>query len=151
MEILNKNWLTQDPFDYELKRYKLLGAIKRIQAMIEAGHLYSSLLEVESHLDDLYKLKHGKDAIDDRLKVLKGINLDTMSLEYEYPKDAEPIMMLYQLCDIAIEYFEEIFKFYFQNNHKPAETNHHPSHVCQSRLSYFQPCGRLFLLHLSCL
>ena len=110
MEILNKNWLTQDPFDYELKRYKLLGAIKRIQAMIEAGHLYSSLLEVESHLDDLYKLKHGKDAIDDRLKVLKGINLDTMSLEYEYPKDAEPIMMLYQLCDIAIEYFEEIFK-----------------------------------------
>lgn len=110
MEILNKNWLTEDPFDYELKRYKLLGAVKRIQAMIEAGHLHSSLLEIESHLDDLYKLKHGKDMIDDRLKVLKGINLDTMSLEYEYPKDAEPIVMLYQLCDIAIEYFEDMFK-----------------------------------------
>lgn len=110
MNILDKNWITSTPFDYELKRYKLLGAIKKLSAMVEAGYLYSSLLEVEAQLDDLYKLKHGKTNIDNSLRVLKGINLDTMSLDYEYPDDVDPISHIYQLCDIAITDFEDLFK-----------------------------------------
>lgn len=110
MDILNKNWLTETPFDYELKRYKLLAAVKKLTAAIEAGHLYSSLVEVEAQLNDLYQLKHGKQDIDNRLKVLKGINLDTMSLEYEYPEDSDSISHIYQLCEIAINDFEDLFK-----------------------------------------
>jgi len=110
MNILGKNWLTESPFDYELKRYKLLGAVKKLNAMIEAGHLYSSLIEIENQLDDLYKLKHGKSDIDNRTRVLKGINLDTMSLEYEYPEDNESIAHVYMLVDMAIQYFEDLFK-----------------------------------------
>lgn len=110
MNILDKNWLTESPFDYELKRYKLLAAVKKIMAMIDAGQLYSSLIEVESQLNDLYRLKHGKQDIDNRLKVLKGINLDTMSLEYEYPEDSDLISHIYQLCDIATNDFEDLFK-----------------------------------------
>ena len=82
MDILDKNWLTDTPFDYELKRYKLLAGIQKLNAIIKGGHLYEALTEVEKQLEDLYRLKNQKNEIDDRLKVLKGINLDTMSLEY---------------------------------------------------------------------
>lgn len=110
MNILDKNWLTESPFDYELKKYRLLAAISKLNAMIEAGHLYSSLIEVETQLNDLYKIKHGKLNIDNKLKKLKGINLDTMSLEYEYPKESDPMVHIYELCDIAIDHFESLFK-----------------------------------------
>ena len=110
MRILDKNWLTDAPFDFELKRYKLLGAIQKIHAVIKGGDLFSALVEVEEQLEDLYKLKNQKNEIDDRLKVLKGINLDTMSLDYEYPDQDDSITHVYNLCDFAIDEFESVFR-----------------------------------------
>lgn len=110
MHVLNKNWLTETPFDYELKKYKLLGAIQRINALVKGGYLYDSLIEVEEQLEDLYKLKNQKNEIDDRLKVLKGINLDTMSLDYDYPEEDLHLKHVYHLCDLAIDEFESVFR-----------------------------------------
>ena len=110
MDILDKNWLTDTPFDYELKRYKLLAAIQKLNAIIKGGHLYEALTEVEKQLEDLYRLKNQKNEIDDRLKVLKGIKLHTMSLEYEYPEEDSHLLHVYKLCDLAIDEFESIFR-----------------------------------------
>jgi len=110
MKILHKNWLTETPFDFELKRYKLLGATQRIMSMIKAGFLHESLSEVENQLEDLYKLKNKKNEIDDRLRVLTGINLDTMSLDYDYPDTEDDLSVIYKLVDIAIEEFESLFR-----------------------------------------
>ena len=58
----------------------------------------------------MYKIKHRKEEIDVNLRVLKGINLDTMSLEYEYPEGDKSIEDMYKLCDKAIDVLEEIHK-----------------------------------------
>ena len=110
MNVLERNWLTDLPFDFELKRYKLLGATQKIRYMIKSGFLYEALVEVEYQLEDLYKLKNKKSEIDDRLKVLTGINLDTMSLDYEYPDSEDEIFHIYNLVEIAIEEFESLFR-----------------------------------------
>jgi hypothetical protein len=110
MNVLDPNWLTIEPHDFELKYYKLLAAENTFNKILKDGGLISILDEVEDHLLEMYKIKHRKEEIDVNLRVLKGINLDTMSLEYEYPEGDKHIEDMYQLCDKAIDILEDIHK-----------------------------------------
>ena len=110
MNVLDPNWLTIEPHDFELKYYKLLAAEKTFTKILKDGALISILDEVEDHLLEMYKIKHRKEEIDVNLRVLKGINLDTMSLEYEYPEGDKHIEDMYKLCDKAIDILEDIHK-----------------------------------------
>lgn len=110
MNVLDPNWLTIEPHDFELKYYKLLAAENTFNKILKDGALISILDEVEDHLLEMYKIKHRKEEIDVNLRVLKGINLDTMSLEYEYPEGDKHIEDMYQLCDKAIDILEDIHK-----------------------------------------
>jgi len=110
MNVLDPNWLTIEPHDFELKFYKLLAAKNLFNKNLKEGGLISILDEVEDHLLEMYKIKHRKEEIDVNLRVLKGINLDTMSLEYEYPEGDKHIEDMYKLCDKAIDVLEEIHK-----------------------------------------
>jgi len=110
MNVLDPNWLVNEPHDFELKYYKLLGAKKTLKSNLRNGMLLSILDEVEEHLLEMYKLKHGKEEIDVNLRILKGINIDTMSIDYEYPEGDKHVNEMYTLCDKAIEIFEEIHK-----------------------------------------
>jgi len=110
MNVLDPNWLTIEPHDFELKYYKLLAAEKTFNKILKDGGLISILDEVEDHLLEMYKIKHRKEEIDVNLRVLKGINLDTMSLEYEYPEGDKHIEDMYKLCDKAIDILEDIHK-----------------------------------------
>ena len=110
MNVLDPNWLTIEPHDFELKYYKLLAAENTFNKILKDGGLISILDEVEDHLLEMYKIKHRKEDIDVNLRVLKGINLDTMSLEYEYPEGDKHIEDMYKLCDKAIDILEDIHK-----------------------------------------
>lgn len=110
MNVLDPNWLTIEPHDFELKYYKLLASEKTFNKTLKDGGLISILDEVEDHLLEMYKIKHRKEEIDVNLRVLKGINLDTMSLEYEYPEGDKHIEDMYKLCDKAIDILEDIHK-----------------------------------------
>ena len=110
MNVLDPNWLTIEPHDFELKYYKLLAAENTFNKILKDGSLISILDEVEDHLLEMYKIKHRKEEIDVNLRVLKGINLDTMSLEYEYPEGDKHIEDMYKLCDKAIDILEDIHK-----------------------------------------
>jgi len=110
MNVLDPNWLTIEPHDFELKYYKLLAAENTFNKILKDGALISILDEVEDHLLEMYKIKHRKEEIDVNLRVLKGINLDTMSLEYEYPEGDKHIEDMYHLCDKAIDILEDIHK-----------------------------------------
>ena len=110
MNVLDPNWLTIEPHDFELKYYKLLAAENTFNKILKDGGLISILDEVEDHLLEMYKIKHRKEEIDVNLRVLKGINLDTMSLEYEYPEGDKHIEDMYKLCDKAIDILEDIHK-----------------------------------------
>lgn len=110
MDILGENWCFEPPYDYELKKYKLLGAIQHVVKAVDDGRIYYALNQVENTLYHLYKFQSNKGTLEDRMKVLKGINIDTMSLEYEYPEESKEIQTVYELCDFAVEEFESVFK-----------------------------------------
>lgn len=110
MGLLDKNWLSTPPHDYELKKYMLLDAIQHIKGMIKNGELYTALNEVEERLQRLYRFYGEKGKLEDEMKILKGINLDTMSLDYEYPEDLGKMEDIYKVCDLAIDEFESVFK-----------------------------------------
>lgn len=110
MNVLDKNWCTSPPHDYELKKYQLLGSIQHVVNSVNSGRLFYALKLVEDTLYMLYKFQSNRGSIEEQMKVLKGINIDTMSLDYEYPEESKEIKDVYDLCDFAIEEFESVFK-----------------------------------------
>ena len=103
-------WLTEPPHDYELKYYKLLAGIDKIKKMISANSLYFAILEVETELEKLYSIKYGKDEIESKTRKITGIDIDTMSLRYEYPEDIDEVNVIYDICEIAIEKLEDLYR-----------------------------------------
>jgi hypothetical protein len=111
MEILDDDWLTSQPIDYEFKKYKLLSAANKYQSLIKDGDIFPVLDEVEFHLDYLYKFKYKIDEITSRLRTLKGIDIDTMSLQYEYNNaNTEEINTIISISEDATVFFEKIYK-----------------------------------------
>ena len=111
MEILDDDWLTSQPIDYEFKKYKLLSAANKYQSLIKDGDIFPVLDEVEFHLDYLYKFKYKIDEITSRLRTLKGIDIDTMSLQYEYNNaNTDEINTIISISEDATVFFEKIYK-----------------------------------------
>jgi len=110
MNVFEPNWLTEPPHDYELKYYKLLAGIDKIKKLISANSLYSAILEVETELEKLYNIKYGKDEIESKTRIITGIDVDTMSLKYDYPEESEAINSIYDVCDIAIDKLEDLYR-----------------------------------------
>lgn len=108
MTILNSNWLTTRPLDYELKKYTFLSAYKKFEGAISNNDLYSTLQEIEFHLNELYKLKYKKDELDDSRRIVKGINLDLMELDYDYLDEDEDITTIYEIIEYAIKKLEDL-------------------------------------------
>lgn len=111
MEIFDKYWITTPPFDFESKQYKLLAGIKRIKKLIVANSLYSAISAVEKELEKLYNIKYNKDSIESKGKKINGIDLDNMSLSYSYTETGEDLQVIYDICDIAINKLETLYKF----------------------------------------
>ena len=130
MEILAKDWLESEPHDYEYKRYKLLAAANIFGSLIKDNQLSGVLSEIEIHLENLYKFQHEKDLLDDRMKVLKGIDIDNMELEYEYPELSPELECVVHLSSDAVLVFEKLYKALrerWRENEKSVELTHVPS------------------------
>lgn len=110
MNVLEKDWLMKMPLDIELKKYKLLDATQKLTLAVKLGFVYDALNEVEHQLNLLYKVKNLKNETEDRVKIMKGINLDTMSVEYEYPLESTGIEDMYAMCDYAIDELEAVYR-----------------------------------------
>lgn len=110
MNVLEKDWLMKMPLDIELKKYKLLDATQKLTLAVKLGFVYDALNEVEHQLNLLYKVKNLKNETEDRVKIMKGINLDTMSVEYEYPLESTGIEDMYTMCDYAIDELEAVYR-----------------------------------------
>jgi hypothetical protein len=110
MEIFEKYWITTPPFDFESKEYKLLAGIKQIKNLISANSLYSAISTVEQELEKLYNIKYNKDYIESGDKKIKGIDLDTMSLAYEYNETHKDLQVIYDVCDLAIDKLETLYR-----------------------------------------
>lgn len=111
MEIFDKYWITTPPFDFESKQYKLLASIKKIKRLIVANSLYTAISEVEQELERLYTIKYNKNSIEAKGKKVNGIDLDNMSLSYSYTETSEDLNVIYDICDLAINRLETLYKF----------------------------------------
>ena len=130
MEILASNWLESEPHDYEYKRYKLLAAANQFGNLIKDNNLNSVLLEIEFHLEKLYRFQHEKDLLDDKMKIPKGIDIDNMELEYEYPEDSPELECIVKLSGDAVLVFEKLYKALrekWRENEKFIELTHVPT------------------------
>ena len=110
MDIFKKNWLNSKPIDSELKYYLLKDYISKIEDLIAAGKLYTSMSIVEKELHNLCNIKYDRDIIEIENRVIVGINVDTMDLEYEYPVSTEEEDQMYIICDSAIDYLEKLYR-----------------------------------------
>ncbi len=110
MEIFDKYWITTPPFDFESKEYKLLAGIKQIKGLIPSNSLYSAISIVEKELEKLYNIKYNKDYIESGEKKIKGIDLDTMSLAYEYNETHKDLQVIYDICDLSIDKLETLYR-----------------------------------------
>lgn len=110
MSILPKDWLISEPKDIELKKYKLLAACQKIRDAVLNGKIFNALNSVEEELYNLYSFKSDRGRYENDAKILKGINLDTMELEYEYPESTYETDLT-ELSEFAIDQLEDIFKF----------------------------------------
>ena len=108
--ILNDDWLINPPYDYEMKKYILLGATSKIKDIISENRLYTAIIEIESILHNLYNFKYNRDIIEEANRKVTGIDVDMMSLSYDYPEEPENIIRMYDICDTAIDHFEELYK-----------------------------------------
>lgn len=111
MEIFDKYWITTPPFDFESKQYKLLASIKKIKRLIVANSLYTAISTVEQELERLYTIKYNKNSIEAKGKKVNGIDLDNMSLSYSYTETSEDLHVIYDICDLAINRLETLYKF----------------------------------------
>lgn len=53
---MNTDWLTQEPIDFEHKKYVLLGYFKKIDSLLEENKLYPTFIELSLHLASLQTL-----------------------------------------------------------------------------------------------
>ncbi len=109
MNELPNHWFTEMPFDYEFKYYTLLAHIKQIEGDIDEFKLLSSLKNIEASLSILYDIKYARDGQTDNIRIV-GIDFDNMEIEYDYPEDNKVVESMYDLCDVAIDKYENTHK-----------------------------------------
>jgi hypothetical protein len=110
MDDLSFDWFIEPPIDIEFKKYKLMAQISRHEKSIANWQLLSALNYTEFQLSNLYKFIHFKGEIDEKRKVLKGIDFSSMELIYELPSDQPEIEQLVTIADFAIDKYEELYR-----------------------------------------
>lgn len=108
MKILKPNWLSEKPYDYELKKYKFLASFKTMKEFVMDNHIYSILTEIEYHLDKLYKFKYKRESIEKNNRIITGINIDLMDLEYEYLENDIETESLKKITEFSISHLEQL-------------------------------------------
>lgn len=108
MKILKPNWLSEKPYDYELKKYNFLASFKTMKEFVMDNHIYSILTEIEYHLDKLYKFKYKRESIEKNNRIITGINIDLMDLEYEYLENDIETESLKKITEFSISHLEQL-------------------------------------------
>jgi hypothetical protein len=110
MHDLSFNWFIEPPIDVEFKKYKLLAQISNQQKNVDNGQLMTALSHVEYQLANLYKFIHFKGETDEKRKILKGIDFQSLELIYEFPKEEPAIAQLVEIANFSINKYEELYK-----------------------------------------
>lgn len=107
MSELHKNWLTEGIFDFEYKKYVLMGYLQHVRDQFTHNRLHPCLPELKVHLNACVSIRDDKSRIRTGLpKNLTGIDVQTWQLQYEETHQDDPYMSdLNYILDFAIPRF----------------------------------------------
>ena len=104
---LSKDWATMPAFDLELKRYLLLGYLKRVQEHFGQCKLYPYLQDLRERHAELVALRRSKDDMQWALQgALIGFDPETGAPIHERLKDEVPLKVIDDILDLAIPKLE---------------------------------------------
>lgn len=83
MDMNKFSWLTDGPVDYELKRYKMLAILKKLEGDLDLNRVWPVIEEVEEQLDNLYKTKYEIEVKSEANRVAKDIDFINFEIVYE--------------------------------------------------------------------
>jgi hypothetical protein len=101
---LSSNWFAEPVFDFEYKKYQLLGYLKAKQQELDAQKIFPHIEELESHQSALEKFLHKKNQLDESFrKELTGFNLKTVELHYENLDEAKELNEVMDIVRYSLE------------------------------------------------
>jgi hypothetical protein len=104
MKMLDQNWVTDSPVDFEYKKYLLLAYLQHCKANFSESKLYPPLGELMQHYRNLNDLKHNVDQMQSSFpKELSGIDFKKLALQFENNhKGDEYFQTITELMEFAI-------------------------------------------------
>lgn len=106
MGTLKYDWIYDLPHDYELKKYIFLSTYQQFENNIDNNELFSTLIEIELHLNSLFKFKYENQDLTH--KTIIGLDLDLMDLSYD--KEEVDNNALFEIAEYAILKLEKLHK-----------------------------------------
>lgn len=101
---LSSNWFAEPVFDFEYKKYQLLGYLKAKQQELDAQKIFPHIDELESHQSALEKFLRKKNQLDDSFrKELIGFNLKTIELHYENLEETKELTEVMDIVKYSLE------------------------------------------------
>lgn len=86
---LQSDWFTEPNFDFEYKKYQLLGYLQSKQKELNAHKIYPHIEELKSHQHTLENFLNTKNYLDESFrKELIGVNIKTGDLKYKKRNDS---------------------------------------------------------------
>jgi hypothetical protein len=104
MKLLDQNWVTDSPVDFEYKKYLLLAYLQHCKSNFSESKLYPPLGELMQHYRNLHELKHNVDQLHSSFpKELSGIDFKKLALQFENNyKGDEYFQTITELMEFAI-------------------------------------------------
>ncbi|MGZ3864681.1 MAG: hypothetical protein ACXVPN_06130 [Bacteroidia bacterium] len=107
MNVLTKNWLTEDHIDFEYKKYLVLGYLQSVSESYKSNELYPFLGDVIEHYRNLKQVKENAGQIKKGMfKDLKAVDWQKMELLYKSDEPADEIIHeLESIIDFSLPLF----------------------------------------------
>lgn len=112
MKTLSDTWFAEGYIDFELKRYRLLAYLQKIETVFSENKLYPQLSDLIFHYNNLLALKWNKSSLERQFpKQLSQVDLQRITLLYEkLVNDNELIEELESIVSYGIKKMEYSIK-----------------------------------------
>lgn len=104
---LNNNWITEQPLDYEYKKYYLSAYLQYVQQNFKVHKLYPVLSDLVQYFEDVSKIHTEKTKLSDIFpKALEGIDTENFKLNFQQVINDDALMEeIQRIVDFALPAF----------------------------------------------
>ncbi|MEQ9442603.1 MAG: hypothetical protein RIG62_26420 [Cyclobacteriaceae bacterium] len=109
MDMLDKDWLTQDLLDFEYKKYVLLAYMQRVKNKFTERELYPFMSDMVFHYNNLLSLQKNKQLIYENFpKEVSRADFEKLKINYrQIIKDSELMTTIENIVNFSLPHFQE--------------------------------------------